>query len=59
VVTPTYWTRAQDFGAADLLLPNLGSVERPLRRGAAQSIGHGMLGLHQIQEQLQRRVHAA
>ena len=30
VVTPTYWTEESDFGAAGLLLPNLGDPAQPL-----------------------------
>jgi HAD superfamily hydrolase (TIGR01509 family) len=27
IVTPSYWTRSEDFSAADLVLPSLGSLE--------------------------------
>jgi HAD superfamily hydrolase (TIGR01509 family) len=30
VVTPSYWTRGEDFAAADLLLPSLGTALRPI-----------------------------
>jgi beta-phosphoglucomutase-like phosphatase (HAD superfamily) len=30
VITPTEWTRSEDFSAADLVLPSFGSFERPL-----------------------------
>jgi HAD superfamily hydrolase (TIGR01509 family) len=30
VVTPSYWTRTEDFTAADWVVPSLGSYERPL-----------------------------
>lgn len=30
LVTPTFWTEGSDFGAAGLVLPGLGSADRPL-----------------------------
>jgi HAD superfamily hydrolase (TIGR01509 family) len=30
VVTPSYWTHGEDFAAADLLLPSLGTYDQPL-----------------------------
>jgi len=52
VVTPSYWTRGEDFAAADLLLPTLGSVERPLRHRAAALVGNDLLGIREIDRQM-------
>jgi len=52
VVTPSYWTRTEDFSAADLVLPSLGSPERPLPARAAALVGSGMLGIRDIDRQL-------
>ena len=52
IVTPSYWTRTEDFSAADLVLPTLGSVERPLMPRAAALIDSPMLGLREIERQL-------
>ncbi|HEX3846354.1 MAG TPA: HAD-IA family hydrolase [Steroidobacteraceae bacterium] len=48
VVTPSYWTRDEDFSEADLVLPSLGSRERPLPPRAAQSIGAQFLTLEAL-----------
>ena len=45
VVTPTYWTRDDNFGAADLLLPRLGDHDAPLDDDAAARVGNSMLTL--------------
>ncbi len=55
IVTPSYWTRAEGFDAADLLLPSLGSPERPLSHPAAQLIRSTHLGVREINEQLEQR----
>ena len=52
VVTPSYWTRTEDFSGADLVLPSLGSAERPLMPRAAALVGHTMLGIREICLQL-------
>jgi beta-phosphoglucomutase-like phosphatase (HAD superfamily) len=52
VVTPSYWTRDEDFSAADLLLPTLGSDERPLTHHALALVGSPVLGLIEIDRQL-------
>jgi beta-phosphoglucomutase-like phosphatase (HAD superfamily) len=52
VVTPSYWTLAEDFSAADLVLPSLGSPSRPLPPRAAALVGHSMLGIREINRQL-------
>jgi beta-phosphoglucomutase-like phosphatase (HAD superfamily) len=59
VVTPSYWTRAEDFSAADLLLPSLGTADRPLTDHAAMLIGHPVLGVRQIDELLELQERAA
>jgi len=52
IVTPSYWTRTEDFSAADLVLPSLGSAERALPAAAAALIGGGLLGIREIDRQL-------
>lgn len=49
VATPTRWTRDQDFGEADLVLPSLGDPDAPVDPGAAARIGGATyLGLEQL-----------
>jgi HAD superfamily hydrolase (TIGR01509 family) len=52
IVTPSYWTRTEDFSAADLVLPSLGSAERPLLPPAAELVGGKLLGIREISRQL-------
>jgi beta-phosphoglucomutase-like phosphatase (HAD superfamily) len=52
VVTPSYWTEAEDFSAADLLLPSLGSLQKPLPPRAASLVGNTLLGIRDIDRQL-------
>ncbi len=52
IVTPSYWTRTEDFSAADLVLPSLGSPERPLPARAAALVGNDVLDVHHIDRQL-------
>jgi HAD superfamily hydrolase (TIGR01509 family) len=52
IVTPSYWTRTEDFSSADLVLPSLGGAERPLPARAAALIGNTMLGIREIDRQL-------
>jgi beta-phosphoglucomutase-like phosphatase (HAD superfamily) len=52
IVTPCYWTQGEDFAAADLVLPGLGSDESPLTDRAAMLIGRNMLGIDEIEAQL-------
>jgi beta-phosphoglucomutase-like phosphatase (HAD superfamily) len=52
VVTPSRWTAGEDFAAADLLLPNLGSTSKPLTDIAAARIGSTMLGVHELEQRL-------
>lgn len=52
IVTPSYWTTAEDFSAADLVLPSLGSPERPLTQRAAVLAGGDLLSIHEIERQL-------
>jgi beta-phosphoglucomutase-like phosphatase (HAD superfamily) len=54
VVTPSFWTRAEDFSAADLVLPSLGSAAQPLPPHAAALVGHTMLGVKEIDGHLNR-----
>jgi HAD superfamily hydrolase (TIGR01509 family) len=49
VVTPSYWTRTEDFSSADLVLPTLGSEARPLTPPAAALVGHTMLGIRELE----------
>jgi beta-phosphoglucomutase-like phosphatase (HAD superfamily) len=55
VVTPSYWTRTEDFSAADLVLPSLGSFERPLMQPAAALVGNTVLGIPDIDRRLERQ----
>ena len=48
IVTPSFWTRTEDFSDADLVLPSLGSALRPLMPGAAALVGNTMLGIREI-----------
>jgi HAD superfamily hydrolase (TIGR01509 family) len=52
IVTPSYWTRTEDFSAADCVLPSLGSAERPLPPRAASLVGGPLLGIREIDRQL-------
>jgi HAD superfamily hydrolase (TIGR01509 family) len=52
IVTPSYWTRTEDFSGADLVLPTLGSALRPLPPRAAALVGHTILGIREICRQL-------
>ena len=52
IVTPSYWTRTEDFSGADLVLPSLGSTEHPLMPRAAALVGNTMLGIREICRQL-------
>jgi beta-phosphoglucomutase-like phosphatase (HAD superfamily) len=52
IVTPSYWTRTEDFSEADLVLPSLGSAERPLMPRAAALLGNTVLGIREISRQL-------
>jgi beta-phosphoglucomutase-like phosphatase (HAD superfamily) len=52
VVTPSRWTMGEDFSAADLSLPYLGSVQKPLPERAATYIGSSMLGVRELEQQL-------
>lgn len=54
VVTPSYWTRTEDFSAADMVLPSLGSAEKPLPPLAAAMLGHTLLGIREIDARLGR-----
>jgi len=52
IVTPSYWTQSEDFTAADLLLPTLGSTTRPLVHRAAMLVRNSVLGVQEIDAQL-------
>lgn len=52
VVTPSYWTRDEDFSAADLLLPSLGSSARPLTHRPAMLVGGTVLDIKTIADKL-------
>jgi HAD superfamily hydrolase (TIGR01509 family) len=54
IVTPSYWTRDEDFSAADLLLPSLGSSARPLTHRPAMLAGGTVLGLEGIADKLRQ-----
>ncbi|MGH8180881.1 MAG: HAD-IA family hydrolase [Steroidobacteraceae bacterium] len=48
VATPSDWTRGQDLGAADLVLPSLADPASPLEPADAWRIGAPYLGLEQL-----------
>jgi len=48
VVTPSDWTRGQDFAAADLVLPSLADPAAPLEAADAWRIGAPCVGLEQL-----------
>ncbi len=48
VATPSDWTRDEDFGAADLVLPSLGDPGSPLGAPHARRVGAPYLGLEQL-----------
>jgi HAD superfamily hydrolase (TIGR01509 family) len=50
VVTPTYWTRDDNFSGADLILSRLGDAEHPLVGDDAQRAGNIYLGLAELEE---------
>ena len=52
VVTPSYWTKTEDFSGADLVLPSLGSIERPLMPRAVSLVGNTTLGVRELNRQL-------
>lgn len=52
IVTPSYWTRSEDFSEADLVLPTLGSPDRPLPARAAALVGNAVLGIREIEQRL-------
>ena len=52
IVTPSYWTRSEDFSSADLVVPSLGSAERPLPPPAAALVGNPVIGIQEIERQL-------
>jgi beta-phosphoglucomutase-like phosphatase (HAD superfamily) len=53
VVTPSYWTRGEDFSGADWVLPTLGSPERPLPAPAAALVGGPLLGIRELDRRLE------
>lgn len=54
IVTPSYWTRNEDFSSADLLLPHLGTEATPLPESAARIVGNTVLGVREIDACLSR-----
>jgi beta-phosphoglucomutase-like phosphatase (HAD superfamily) len=52
IITPSYWTRAEDFSAADLLLPSLDSSARPLPHRPAMLEAGVVLGIKDIEARL-------
>jgi hypothetical protein len=45
-------TDTEDFSTADLVLPSLASADKPLPSHAASLIGSSMLGIREIDRQL-------
>ena len=54
VVTPSYWTHKEDFSSADLVVPHLGSAERPLVDEAARAAGNSVVGIREVDAVLAR-----
>jgi beta-phosphoglucomutase-like phosphatase (HAD superfamily) len=52
VVTPSFWTRTEDFSEADLVLPSLGTALRPLPQRVAALVGGSVLGIREIRARL-------
>ncbi len=52
VVTPSFWTRSEDFSAADMVLPSLGCPLRPLPPRSAALVGATMLGVRELERRL-------
>jgi HAD superfamily hydrolase (TIGR01509 family) len=52
IVTPSFWTKDENFSNADLVLPSLGSEARPLPPRAASLVGNSVVGLREIDRQL-------
>jgi beta-phosphoglucomutase-like phosphatase (HAD superfamily) len=50
VATPSFWTRYQGFGAADLLLGSLGDPEEPLAAADEARLGARYLSLERLAE---------
>jgi beta-phosphoglucomutase-like phosphatase (HAD superfamily) len=48
VATPSFWTRSQDFGAADLLLGSLGDPDEPLAPVDEARLGARYLSLERL-----------
>ncbi len=48
IVTPSFWTKDEDFSNADLVLPSLGTESRPLPPRAASLLGGSVLGIREI-----------
>jgi HAD superfamily hydrolase (TIGR01509 family) len=54
LVTPSYWTHKEDLSSSDLLVPHLGSPERPLPENVAQVVGGPVVGVREIDACLSR-----
>jgi beta-phosphoglucomutase-like phosphatase (HAD superfamily) len=52
VATPSDWTCDEDFSAADLVLPSLGSESKPLSQRFAAIVGNTVLGIEDIERHL-------
>jgi beta-phosphoglucomutase-like phosphatase (HAD superfamily) len=52
IVTPSFWTKDENFSMADLVLPSLGTEARPLPPRAASLVGNSVLGVREIDRQL-------
>lgn len=55
VVTPSYWTKTEDFSGADLVVPSLGSDERPLPPRVQLLVGAPVVGVSEIERNLIRQ----
>ncbi len=52
IVTPSFWTKDENFSIADWVLPSLGTEARPLPPRAAALVGNSFVGVREIDRQL-------
>jgi beta-phosphoglucomutase-like phosphatase (HAD superfamily) len=50
VVTPTFWTRDDNFSAADVVLSRLGDPDQPLTGEDAARVGQSCVGLAELEK---------
>ena len=52
VVTPCYWTRGQDFSAADWVIPGLGSTAEPFDARLTSEVANATVSIREIDRRL-------